>query len=51
MISWEFVKGYGIVFGADLLRWYVGVSYESQQPNVRAVVFRLGPLYLHVIAS
>ena len=51
MISYEFTDGCGIVVGVDWLRWYVGVSYETQQPNVRVFVFRLGPLYLHVIAS
>ena len=51
MISREFTDGLGIVLGCDWLRWYVGVSYETQAPNVRAFVFRFGPLYLHVIAS
>jgi hypothetical protein len=51
MISCEITDGFGIALGVDWLRWYVGVSYETQQPNVRAFVFRLGPFYLHVIAS
>tara|TARA_R110000796_G_scaffold41179_1_gene101905 strand:+ start:6986 stop:7138 length:153 start_codon:yes stop_codon:yes gene_type:complete len=50
MIQREITDGLGIVLGFDPLRWYVGVSYETQD-NVRAFVFRLGPIYLHVIAS
>tara|TARA_R110000796_G_scaffold120296_1_gene234442 strand:- start:989 stop:1144 length:156 start_codon:yes stop_codon:yes gene_type:complete len=51
MIQREITDGFGIVAGVDWLRWLVGVSYETQEPNVRAFVFRLGPFYLHVIAS
>ena len=51
MISCEITDGFGIAVGVDWLRWYVGVSYETPAANVRAFVFRLGPFYLHAIAS
>jgi len=38
-----------VVLGVDFFRWYVGVAYESPQEDVRMFVFRLGPLFLHVI--
>tara|TARA_R110002167_G_scaffold93122_1_gene249746 strand:+ start:3974 stop:4129 length:156 start_codon:yes stop_codon:yes gene_type:complete len=51
MIQREIAEGLGVVLGFDIFRWYVGVSYETPGPNVRAFVFRLGPAYLHVITS
>lgn len=51
MISWEFGDGWGFIAGIDWRRWYVGAAYETQPPNVRAIVFRFGPLYIHIIAS
>lgn len=38
-----------VVVGVDLLRWYFGVAYESPQEDVRMIVFRIGPLFLHAI--
>ena len=51
MIQRQLCEGLGIVLGFDLFRWFVGVSYETPADNVRAFVFRLGPIYMHVIAS
>ena len=51
MIQRQICDGLGIVLGFDCLRWFVGVSYETPAENVRAFVFRVGPIYLHVIAS
>lgn len=45
----QITEGLGIVGGIDWLRWYFGVSYE-EQPNVRAIVLRFGPLYVHFIS-
>lgn len=38
-----------VVIGVDFFRWYVGVSYESPREDIRMFVFRLGPIFLHVI--
>ena len=38
-----------VVIGVDWCRWFVGLSYEEPQEDVRMFVFRLGPLFLHAI--
>ena len=40
---------FAVVVGFEIRRWYVGMAYEAQPNNVRAVVFRLGPFFLHQI--
>tara|TARA_R110002153_G_scaffold66396_8_gene177518 strand:- start:381 stop:536 length:156 start_codon:yes stop_codon:yes gene_type:complete len=51
MIDFQICDGLGIVIGRDWLTWLVGVSYHTPEPHVRAFVFRIGPIFLHVIAS
>lgn len=44
---WD-TEDFGAVVGVDWYRWYVGASYEPLG-DIRAVVLRLGPVYLHLI--
>tara|TARA_R110000850_G_scaffold272752_2_gene408236 strand:+ start:46426 stop:46581 length:156 start_codon:yes stop_codon:yes gene_type:complete len=51
VIDFQICEGLGVVIGLDWLTWFFGVSYQTPTPNVRAIVFRFGPIFLHVIAS
>lgn len=51
MIDLQLCDGLGLAIVTQWNRWLLGVSYETQEPNVRSVVFYLGPIRLHFIAS
>ena len=51
VIDFQICEGLGVVIGLDWFTWFFGVSYQTRTPNVRAIVFRFGPIFLHVIAS
>lgn len=51
MIDFQICDGLGCAIIVQWTRWLLGVSYETQEPNVRSIVFYAGPIRLHVIAS
>lgn len=42
-------EDFAIVVGVEWSRWYVGVAVEAPQQDVRIAVFRIGPLFLHIL--
>ena len=41
-------QDFGLVFGLNWLRWYVGMAIEITEEH-RTAVFRLGPLVINLI--
>ncbi len=41
-------ENFGLIVGTNWTRWYIGAEFVSAE-NAHAMVFRLGPFYMHLV--